>query len=71
MLLFRSEEHIHQWSSRWHQPLGGTLTLRQVWGLAVAWYEDDRRAAQWRRKTKDEAQALFEELGLTSGFWRL
>ena len=71
MLLFRSEEHIQRWSSRWRQPPGGILTLPQVWGLAKAWYQEDSRPDSWRRKTKDEAQALFNELGLTSEFWRL
>ena len=71
MLLFRSEEHIGRWASIWHQPIGGTLLLPQIWGLAKAWYQEDRRLPSWRRKTKEEAQALLEELGLTSEFWRL
>ncbi len=71
MLLFRSEEHIHRWCSAWHQPMGGILSLEQVWGLATAWYGEDRRAAGWRRKTPEEARAIFAALGLSSDFWRL
>jgi len=71
MLLFQSEEHIHRWCSKWHQPLGGILSLDQAWRLAREWYEEDRRLPQWRRKTKEEAKAIFGELGLTSDFWVL
>jgi hypothetical protein len=71
MLLFRSEEHIQRWCSLWHQPVGGIMTLSQAWGLANGWYREDRRQAEWRRKTKEEAKALLDHLGLTSGFWQL
>jgi len=71
MLLFRSEEHIAAWCKQWRQERGAVLTLEQAWGLAMAWYREDRRVAQWQRKTKDEAEALFAELGLTGSFWSL
>ena len=71
MLLFRSEEHIDRWSRAWHLDRGGVLSLEQCWQLARAWYTDDRRDPNWRRKTGAEAQALFTELGLTGAFWQL
>jgi len=71
MLLFRSEEHVRAWSERWNQAEGGTLSLDQIWGLARAWYGEDRRAESWRRKTKDEARTAFGGLGLSSSFWQL
>lgn len=71
MLLFRSEEHVERWRQTWGQPRGEVFTLRQLWGLAQAWYSPDRRDPAWRRKTMDEAHATFESLGLTSDFWRL
>ena len=71
MLFFRSEEHVDRWCSDWNRPRGGILSLDQGWKLALAWYQSDRRDPQWRRKTVDEAQALFTELGLTSPFWNL
>jgi hypothetical protein len=46
------------------------MSLDQGWRLADAWYRD-RRSPAWRRRSLDEAQALFEELGLTGPFWRL
>lgn len=71
MLIFRSEEHVDVWCEKWNQPKGATFTLPQVWALAKAWYTEDRRSNQWRRRTKDEAQQVFDEIGLTSPFWQL
>ena len=71
MLLFQSEEHAEQWCALWNQPRGAILSLEQVWGLATGWYAGDPREPNWRRKTIDEAQAYFVELGLTAPFWRL
>lgn len=71
MLLFRSEEHVERWCQTWKLPRGAILTLEQAWRLAQAWYVPDRREPTWRRKTVDEAEALFAELGLTGEFWNL
>ena len=70
MLLFRSEEHVHRWTERRGIPLGGTLTPEQGWRLADAWFHD-RLDPAWRRRTPQEAQALFERIGLTGSFWDL
>ena len=51
-------------------PRGALLTPDQQWRLADAWYSD-RLASGWRRKTADEADALFSALGLEGEFWRL
>lgn len=71
MLLFRSEEHIERWCRSWKLERGAVLTMEQAWRLAQAWYGPDRRHPGWRRKTVDEAEALFAELGFTSGFWNI
>ncbi|HEX9991011.1 MAG TPA: hypothetical protein VGE45_21335 [Chloroflexia bacterium] len=55
----------------WNQPRGETLTLLQTWKLAQAWYGNDRRDADWRRRTPEEAMAVFEEIGMTGAFWQL
>lgn len=70
MLLFRSEEHVKRWYGRQGIPMGATLTLEQQWELARAWYSD-RMSADWRRRTPEEAEAVFTGLGLTGEFWRL
>jgi hypothetical protein len=70
MLLFRSEEHI----DRWYRPRGiargATLTLDQQWELARIWYAD-RMVRDWRRRTPEEAEAVFARVGLVGEFWRL
>ena len=70
MLLFRSEEHIERWRDTRDLPRGGTMTLEQCWKLAHAWYAD-KLAPDWRRKTLEEAEAVFAEIGLSGPFWQL
>jgi hypothetical protein len=69
MLLFRSEEHVERWCRTWRMDRAGTLSLEQVWGLACAWFAPDRRAAEWRRYTLEEAEVIFAELGFSGRFW--
>ena len=66
MLLFRGEEHVE----RAGQPPGAVFTPKQMWRLADTWYHD-RADRSWRRKTADEAEAIFAAIGLTGDFWRL
>jgi hypothetical protein len=70
MLLFRSEEHVRRWAHERRSPIGAIFDPRQGWRLATAWFED-RLSPDWRRKTPDEARAIFEDIGLTGAFWDL
>lgn len=70
MLLFRDEEHAANWRSERGISQGGTMSLETGWRLARAWYSDKLEPG-WRRKTLEEAEAVFAELGLASDFWRL
>jgi hypothetical protein len=71
MLVFRSEAHVEKWCKDWRMPRGAVLDLNTCWRLAEAWYGEDRRNPEWRRRTADEAKTLFTSLGLTSAFWNL
>ena len=71
MLLFRSEEHVEKWLKDWRLPRGEVFSPDQCFRLAKAWSSPNRREPDWRRKTVDEAEALFRELGQTSPFWNL
>jgi hypothetical protein len=71
MLLFRSEEHIDRWCKSWNLPRGATLSPRQTWKLAQAWYSPDRRDPAWRRRTVNETEELLASLDLTGPFWNL
>jgi hypothetical protein len=66
MLLFRAEEHV----ARSEKARGATMTPRQMWQLADIWYHD-RDDPLWRRRTAEEAESIFAEVGLTGGFWKL
>ena len=68
MLLFRSEEHVRVWYKGQGIPMGESLALEQQWELARLWYAD-RMSPVWRRRTLEEAQAIFAGLGLTGDFW--
>jgi hypothetical protein len=70
MLLFRSEEHLAAWLAQRDLQPGGKLTMEQQWRLAQVWYST-RLDPEWRRRTPDEAQAIFTELGMTGEFWTL
>ena len=70
MLLFRSEEHLQRWHDQTGLQLGATMTPHQQWELARRWYAN-RHAADWRRRTVEEAEAVFAECGLVGDFWSL
>jgi hypothetical protein len=70
MLLFRSEEHLDHWTASRGVVRGAVLSPEQIWGLGRAWYAD-RLSETWRRKSLDEAEAVFAGLGLSGAFWRL
>ncbi len=70
MLAFRSEEHVESWCETRKMPRGALLSPEQQWRLAEAWYAN-RLAPDWRRRTPEEAERLFAEVGLTGAFWRL
>jgi len=59
---------VSRWCDQWNQPLGEIISLEQQWHLAQAWYVD-RMELEWRRKTEEDIDALWQELGLTSSFW--
>jgi hypothetical protein len=46
------------------------MRLPQAWELSQKWY-GNRLAADFRRPTAEEAQQIFESVGLTGRFWQL
>jgi len=68
MNLFRSEEHIRRWLGS--RAPGVTITVAKLGALAHAWW-GDRLAPDWRPHTRDQNQAILDELALTGDFWRL
>jgi hypothetical protein len=70
MLAFRSEEHVARWREQRCLAPGAVFSPEQLWRLAREWYAD-RLSPGWRRKTAEETQAVFAEIGLTGPFWQL
>jgi hypothetical protein len=70
MLAFRSEEHVDRWCRQRRIQRGAVFMAEQMWRLADVWYAN-RLSPDWRRRTAEEAEAVFEEIGLTGPFWRL
>jgi hypothetical protein len=70
MSIFRSEEHVRNWTTAYDQDVGAIVPLAQVWKLAKAWYADPR-SPSWRRPTRDESQAVIRSAGLVGDFWEL
>lgn len=48
--------------------VGAILSLDRLGRLASAWYRDTL-APDWRRRTSEEASAMFDEVGLGGPFW--
>jgi hypothetical protein len=70
MLAFRSEEHVNRWREQRCVAPGAVFSPEQMWRLADAWYKD-RLSPDWRRKTAEEDEAVFAEIGLVGPFWQL
>lgn len=69
-MLFRSEDDVNAWCERTGQPRGELLSLSQTWELSQLWYHD-RLRPDFRGRTAEEAQQIFQRLGLTSPAWSL
>lgn len=70
MLAFRSEAHVARWREQRCLAPGAVFSPEQMWRLAREWYTD-RLSPDWRRKTAEETEAVFAEIGLTGPFWQL
>lgn len=70
MLLFRSEEHAKRWRDEAKPPASAVLTIEQACALAHAWYRN-KLDPDWQRFSTEEAEAIFDDVGLDPDFWRL
>lgn len=67
-LFFSSEALIDDWCARHDRPRGSILPIEQGMRLTQMWFGDYASPA-WRRKTAQDAQAIFDEVGLDPEFW--
>ncbi|MEM7371751.1 MAG: alkylmercury lyase family protein [Bacteroidota bacterium] len=70
MLTFESEEAVDQWCRQHRVPKGEIKPISHVWELARKWY-GNYLSPDWTRKSDSVAEAIFQEVGFTSDFWKL
>jgi hypothetical protein len=70
VLAFRSAADVDAWCVRHRLPRGAVVSMAQVVELGRAWYGKHLDPA-WRKWTMQEAQVIFERVGLSGEFWRL
>ena len=68
MNLFRSEEHIGRWLGP--RDPGATIPVTKLCELAHAWW-GNRIDPDWQPRTREQNQAILDNLGLTDAFWNL
>ena len=68
ILFFSDEARVSAWCARHGRPKGALLKMAHALKLAERWF-GDYACPDWRRKTPREADEIFGELGLDSGFW--
>jgi hypothetical protein len=65
---FRSEAEIDGWCARHALPKGAILPIPALWRFAGDWY-GHYLEPDWRKRTADEARALFRRHNLSGAFW--
>lgn len=67
---FHAEDEVDAWCARHALPKGAVLPITGLWSFAKEWY-GGYLATPWRKRTAEEARALFARHGLTSPFWTI
>ncbi len=70
ILFFSSEAQIDRWAERHGRPRGAILKMPDALKLSYRWFGDYAQP-DWRRKTPEQAEAIFEDLGLDRNFWSI
>jgi hypothetical protein len=70
MLFFQSEEYLNQWLAAKDAKRGAVLSIPQLWDLSRHWYHN-RLSPGYHGRTVEQVQEIFNEAGLTSGFWKV
>jgi hypothetical protein len=70
VLPFRRAEEVAPWCERHRIPRGELVPLDRALALGRAWY-GRHLERDWRKWSAREAQAIFDEVGLSGDFWRV
>lgn len=69
MLLFRDEQTIETWCKTMNEPRGEVVPLQTIWELSKLWY-GKRMSPDYRGRSQEVSEAIFEQVGLTGEFWK-
>jgi hypothetical protein len=67
---FKRQADIASWCSRHDLPEGGLMSVEALWRFASDWYGDCLQKP-WRKRSPEEAKAVFDRHGLTGPFWAM
>ncbi|KAI1929813.1 hypothetical protein LOZ58_000630 [Ophidiomyces ophidiicola] len=67
--IFATEAEAKEWPGKYGFLEGEYMDLGALWRLSKAWYHDKHRY-EYTRKTPNEVFELFEELGMSSSYWK-
>jgi hypothetical protein len=70
ILFFSAQAKIDAWCTRHGRPKGAVLDIETGILLAERWF-GDYAMPEWRRKTREQALAVFTELRLDPSFWNM
>ena len=70
VIIFRNEAEVDEWCKQHNKPKGKVLPIEQMWELAKIWY-GNYIDFDYKHKTKEIAQAMYTQVGLTGEFWEL
>ncbi|KAF5858673.1 hypothetical protein ETB97_003888 [Aspergillus alliaceus] len=67
--IFATKQEALEWPQKYGFYSGEIMTLKTLWLLSKAWYHD-KHTYGYDRKTAEEVETLFNQLGMTSDFWK-
>ncbi|THC97912.1 hypothetical protein EYZ11_002610 [Aspergillus tanneri] len=67
--IFPSKQEALEWPKKYGFYTGEIMTLENLWLLSKAWYHD-KHTYEYERKTPAEVETLFNQLGMSSEFWK-
>ena len=70
MLLFKDEADVERWCAQHRIAKGDVQPIEKVWEFSKVWYGNHLNP-DWHKWTTAEAQAIFEQCGLTHDVWKL
>ncbi len=69
-LIFENEAQVDHWCKQHNVKKGRVIAIEQAWELSKRWY-GYYLSPDWKPKTAEGANQIFEAVGLTDEYWKL